>query len=95
MLERIRNQAMVNLGPVENGQEIQLAAATQPKPQAGRRQTPNNSANRPATANRTNNSRQSANIPRSRGGGGALDPYSALFILAFAGSILVSCNRKK
>ena len=95
MLERIRNQAMVNLGPMENGQEIQLAAATQPKPQAGRRQTPNNSANRPATANRTNNSRQSANIPRSRGGGGALDPYSALFILAFAGSILVSCNNRK
>jgi hypothetical protein len=94
MLERIRNQAMVNLGPMENGQEIQLAAATQPKPQAGRRQITNNSANRPATANRTNNSRQSANIPRSRGGG-ALNPYSALFILAFAGSILVSCNNRK
>jgi len=95
MLEKIRSRAIENLGPVDNGQQLKLASANQVNQQAGRRQMPNNSANRPATANRTNNSRQSVNIPRSRGGGGALDPYSALFILAFAGSILVSCNRKK
>ena len=95
MLEKIRSRAIENLGPVDNGQQLKLTSANQVNQQAGRRQMPNNSANRPATANRTNNSRQSVNIPRSRGGGGALDPYSALFALALAGSILVSCNKKK
>jgi Ca-activated chloride channel family protein len=94
MLERIRSRAIDDLGPVENGQPLKLASANQAKQQAGRRQTPRNSANQPASANRTNNSRRSVNLPSS-GGGGALDPYSVLFALALAGSVLVSCNKRK
>jgi len=46
------------------------------------------------SANRKNNSQRSVNLP-SFGGGGAIDPYSALFALALAGSILVSRNKRK
>ena len=88
MLETIRNQVMVNLGPVENEQQLQLASANQTKQHTNRRQAPNNSANR------TNNSQRSVNLPSS-GGGGAFDPYSTLFVIALAGSVLVSCNKRK
>ena len=94
MLETIRNQAMVDLGPVENEQQLQLASARQTKQQADRRQASNKSVNQPAFANRKNNSQRSVNLP-SFGGGGAIDPYSALFALALAGSILVSRNKRK
>jgi Ca-activated chloride channel family protein len=94
MLEKIRNQVMVDLGPVENGQQLQLASARQTKQQIDRRQASNNSVNQPASVNRTNNPQRRVNLP-SFGGGGALDPYSALFALALAGSILVSRNKRK
>ncbi len=95
MLENIRNQAMVDLGPVEKGQQqLQLASATQPNQQAGSRQAPKNAGNRPTPANPANNSRRSVNLP-GFGGGGALDPGTALIALALAGSLLVTRNRKK
>ena len=88
MLETIRSQVMVDLGPVENEQQLQIASAKQTKQQTSRRQAPNNSANR------TNNSQRSVNLPNS-GGGGAIDPYSALFVMALAGSVLVTRNKRK
>ena len=95
MLENIRNQAMVDLGPVQNEQpQLQLASADQTNRQAGQRQTPNNSASQPASANRTNSSRRSVNLPGT-GGGGALGPHSALFVLALVGSIFISRNKRK
>ena len=89
-----RAQAMVDLGPVENEQQLQLASARQTKQQVDQRQASRNSANQPVSANRKNNSQRSVNLP-SFGGGGAIDPYSALFALALAGSILVSRNKRK
>jgi Ca-activated chloride channel family protein len=90
MLDRIRNQAMADLGPVENGQQqLQLASANQTNQQTGRRQAPQS-----VPANRTNNSQRSVNLPRL-GGGGAIDPTTtALFAMALAGSILVTRRKK-
>ena len=82
MLEKIRTQTMVNIGPVENEQQqLKLASAKQTNRQTVRRQAPNNS-------------QRSVNIPSS-GGGGAIDPYTALFALALAGSLLVGRNKRK
>lgn len=81
MLETIRNKAMEDLGPIEKSKQVQLASANQTKQNIGRRQT-------------TGNPQRSIDLPGT-GGGGAIDPYSALFALALAGSILISRNRRK
>ena len=93
MLERIRNQATANLGPMESQkQQSKVVSANRP---ANRQQVASRPMNQSAPTNRTNSSRRSVNLP-SFGGGGAIDPGSALlFALALVGSILVSGNRRK
>ncbi len=92
MLERIRNQTTVNLGPIESkNQQSQAVSANRP---ASPQQVASRSMNQPAPTNRTNSSQRSVNLPSFRGGG-AIDPVSSLFALALAGCILVSCNRRK
>jgi Ca-activated chloride channel family protein len=92
MLERIRNQATANLGPMESEKPQPKVVSTNWP--ASRQQVASRPMNQSAPTNRTNSSRRSVNLP-SFGGGGAIDPGSALFILALVGSILVSGNRRK
>lgn len=93
MLETIRNQAMVNLGPVENEKKIELASTNQEGQRVINRQTTSSSGNQPSSADPSNGSNRSINLPNF-GGGGTLDPGTALFALGLAGSILVTRRRK-